>query len=353
MFKEILLYAHNNDCSDIHLVVDKQPTVRKVGELIRLDLPKMQEAEVYDLICKLLSPQQLILFKNGNDIDTAYSDDLNNRYRLNIYRQNEKYAIAMRLLKNEIPTIDKLELPEMFKSLAVLPRGLILVTGPTGSGKSTTLAAMINHVNRNKAKHILTLEDPIEYLHPSEKSMVNQREIGRDVLSFQAALKSAMREDPDVILVGEMRDHETISLTLTAAETGHLVFSTLHTTGAANTIDRIIDVFPPHQQAQIRTQLSGVLKAVISQALVPNYTNQKRLAVFEIMLMTDAIANLIRENKVFQIETVIQTSARIGMQTLDSHLVRLIKDQMITRETAYEYCKNQDNVNKLLTMSNY
>lgn len=353
MFKEILLYAHNNDCSDIHFVVDKQPTVRKVGELIRLDLPKMQEAEVYDLICKLLSPQQLILFNNGNDIDTAYSDDLNNRYRLNIYRQNEKYAIAMRLLKNEIPTIDKLELPEMFKSLAVLPRGLILVTGPTGSGKSTTLAAMINHVNRNKAKHILTLEDPIEYLHPSEKSMVNQREIGRDVLSFQAALKSAMREDPDVILVGEMRDHETISLALTAAETGHLVFSTLHTTGAANTIDRIIDVFPPHQQAQIRTQLSGVLKAVISQALVPDYTNQKRLAVFEIMLMTDAIANLIRENKVFQIETVIQTSARIGMQTLDSHLVRLIKDQMITRETAYEYCKNQDNINKLLTMSNY
>ncbi len=353
MFKEILLYAHNNDCSDIHLVVGKQPTVRKVGELIRLDLPKMQESEVYDLIVNLLSPQQLILFNNGNDIDTAYSDELNNRYRLNIYRQNERYAIAMRLLKNEIPTIDKLELPEMFKNLAVLPRGLILVTGPTGSGKSTTLAAMINHVNQNKAKHILTLEDPIEYLHPSEKSMVNQREIGRDVQSFQAALKSAMREDPDVILVGEMRDHETISLALTAAETGHLVFSTLHTTGAANTIDRIIDVFPPHQQAQIRTQLSGVLKAVISQALVPDFTNHKRLAAFEIMLMTDAIANLIRENKVFQIETVIQTSARIGMQTLDSHLVRLIKDQMITRETAYEYCKNQDNINKLLTMSNY
>ncbi|MDD2592538.1 MAG: type IV pilus twitching motility protein PilT [Erysipelotrichaceae bacterium] len=353
MFKDILTYAKENDCSDIHLVAEKQPTVRKIGALIKLDLPALKQKEVYDLIMQLLSPQQLNYFDDGNDIDTAYTDEEGTRYRLNVYRQNQHYAIAMRLLRNDIPTIDQLHLPEMFKSLASLPRGLILVTGPTGSGKSTTLAAMIDHVNQNFAKHILTLEDPIEYVHTSKKSMVNQREIGRDSKSFQSALRSAMREDPDVILVGEMRDHETISLALTAAETGHLVFSTLHTTGAANTIDRIIDVFPPHQQAQIRTQLAGVLKAVISQALVPHIDNKKRLAAFEIMLMTDAIANLVRDNKVFQIETAIQTSARLGMQTLDSNLVKLIKEQHISKETAYEYCKNQDNINKLLSLNLY
>lgn len=353
MLKEILEYAIKHDCSDIHLIAGKAPTVRKVGELMTLDLPVLKSDQVINFIKLLLSEQQYNRYDNDHDVDSAYTDDEGNRYRLNAYRQRDLPALALRLLKNETPTIEKYNLPDLFKNLAVLPRGLILVTGPTGSGKSTTLAALIDHINQNKAKHILTLEDPIEYIHQSKKSMVNQREVGRDTNSFQDALRSAMREDPDVILVGEMRDHETISLALTAAETGHLVFSTLHTTGAANTIDRIIDVFPPHQQAQIRTQLSGVLKAVISQALIPQVDKQHRIASFEIMVMTDGIANMIRDNKVYQIESVIQTNAKLGMQTLDAALAKLVKEQRISMEKALEFCRNPDNLRKLMNISTY
>jgi twitching motility protein PilT len=239
-------------------------------------------------------------------------------------------------------------MPEVLSKLAMLPRGLVLVTGPTGSGKSTTLAAMIDHINRNRSVHILTLEDPIEYIHTANKGMIHQREIHTDANDFASALRSALREDPDVILVGEMRDHETIALALTAAETGHLVLSTLHTTGAANTIDRIIDVFPPHQQGQIRTQLASSLQGVISQDLLPLEGGLGRIAAHEILLKTDAVANLIRENKIVQINSAIQTGMKLGMCTLDGSLVNLIRKNLISLDTAMEYTDNPEALKRLL-----
>ena len=348
MLAEILDYANRNDCSDIHLVTDNQPIVRRIGLLEKLQLPSLTDKDVLTWISEFLSEEQLSIYYSGKDIDTAYTDWVGNRFRINVYRQQGKPAVAMRLLKNDIPTIDKLDLPPILKDLADLPRGLVLVTGPTGSGKTTTLAAMIDHINRRKQRHILSLEDPIEYVYQQKMSLINQREIHKDVESFQAALRSALREDPDVILVGEMRDHETISLALTAAETGHLVFSTLHTIGAPNTIDRIIDSFPTHQQSQVRTQLSTVLKAAISQILVPKLDGSGRIAIHEIMLMTDAVANLIRENKIFQIATSIQTGTRIGMQTLEGDLVRRMNARQISYETALSVTSNPELLNRLL-----
>ena len=291
---------------------------------------------------ELLSEEQLSLFYTGKDIDSAYTDWNGNRFRINVYRQQGKPAIAMRLLKNDIPTIDQLGLPQVLKELADLPRGLVLVTGPTGSGKSTTLAAMIDYINRRKSRHILTLEDPIEYIYTPKQALINQREINRDVTDFKTGLRSALREDPDVILVGEMRDFETISLAITAAETGHLVFSTLHTIGAANTIDRIIDTFPTNQQSQIRTQLATVLKASISQVLVPKADLSGRVAIHEIMLMNDAVANQVRENKIYQIASSIQTGSRQGMLTLEADLVKKVHSKQITYETALGISSNPD-----------
>ena len=348
LLDQILEYAQKRDCSDVHLVAKSQPIVRQVGSLVRLDFPELEELEVENWISMMLTHDQKEQYEKGYDVDTAYADHLGNRYRLNVFRQQGLPAIAMRLLRNKIPTIDELGLPSILKDLADQPRGLILVTGPTGSGKSTTLAAMIDHINRNKAKHILTLEDPIEYLHTPKKCMVNQREVHRDVHDFQLALRSALREDPDVILVGEMRDHETISLAVTAAETGHLVFSTLHTIGAPNTIDRIIDAFPPHQQQQIRTQLATVLKGVVSQALLPRNDRMGRIAVHEIMTMTDAIGNLIRENKIVQINSAIQTGMRYGMQTLEGNLARLVNEGVISQEIAYEISSSPEFLKRLL-----
>jgi twitching motility protein PilT len=348
MLNTVLKYAQENECSDIHLVANMPPMVRHVGELVRLNLPVLSNDDVYAIIKNFLNDSQQEFYDKGNDVDTSFTDDIGQRYRLNIFRQRDSYALVMRLLKNKIPTIDELNLPPILKSLALEPRGLVLVTGPTGSGKSTTLAAMIDYINTNKAKHILTLEDPIEYIHTSKKSLVNQREIHRDALDFHTSLRSALREDPDVILVGEMRDHETISLAVTAAETGHLVFSTLHTTGAANTVDRIIDAFPPHQQSQIRSQLSGVLKGVVSQALIPKIDKSGRIAVHEIMLMTDAIGNLIRENKIVQINTAIQTGLRIGMQTFEGNLAKLVIDNEISFEAANEVTSNPELLKRFL-----
>ncbi|MBS3971430.1 MAG: type IV pilus twitching motility protein PilT [Erysipelotrichia bacterium] len=348
MLEEILQYAFENDCSDIHLVAKMPPIVRKLGQLVRLDYPELNSQVVFGWINGMLNHEQQKLYQEGHDIDTAYMDSNKNRYRLNIFRAQGQPAIAMRLLRNKIPTIDQLGLPQILKTLADEPRGMILVTGPTGSGKSTTLAAMIDYINERKAKHILTLEDPIEYIHAPKKSLINQREIHKDAHSFEKALRSALREDPDVILVGEMRDFETISLALTAAETGHLVFSTLHTTGAASTIDRIIDVFPPHQQAQIRTQLASVLKGVVSQALIPRIDEPRRVAVHEIMIMTDAIGNLIRENKIVQINSSIQTGSRIGMQSLEACLASYIKEGAISVDTALEICSNKEFLKRLI-----
>lgn len=352
MLAEILDYANRLDCSDIHLVTGNPPIVRRIGLLEKLQLPDLTEKEVLSWIVDFLSEEQLHLYQSGKDIDTAYTDWVGNRFRLNVYRQQGKPGIAMRLLKNSIPTIDQLELPQILKSLADLPRGLVLVTGPTGSGKSTTLAAMIDHINRRKQKHILTLEDPIEYVYDQKMSMINQREIHKDVSNFHDGLRSALREDPDVILVGEMRDLETISLALTAAETGHLVFSTLHTIGAPNTIDRIIDSFPTHQQSQVRTQLATVLKAAISQVLVPKLDGSGRTAIHEIMLMTDAVSNLIRENKIYQIATNIQTGSRLGMQTLEAGLVQKINARQISYETAMAITSNPELLKRLLGREN-
>lgn len=348
MFEEILRYAIDHDCSDIHLVTNRPPIVRKLGELVKLDYPPLEIHQMQSWISRMLNQEQQKMYQEGQDIDSAYTDGNQYRYRLNVYRAQGKSAVAIRLLKNQIPTIDQLGLPQILKTLADEPRGLILVTGPTGSGKSTTLAAMIDYINKRKAKHILTLEDPIEYIHEPMKALINQREIHRDAQNFQSALRSALREDPDVILVGEMRDFETISLALTAAETGHLVFSTLHTTGAASTIDRIIDVFPPHQQAQVRTQLASVLKGVISQVLIPRIDEPKRIAVHEIMIMTDAIGNLIRENKIVQINSSIQTGQRMGMQTLEASLAKYIKQGAIDLETALEFSSNKEFLKRLI-----
>ena len=342
MITDILIYASKNDCSDIHLVTGSQPIVRRIGSLERLQLPPIAEKEILAWLMELLSEEQLSLFYTGRDIDSAYTDWNGNRFRINVYRQQGKPAIAMRLLKNDIPTIDQLGLPQVLKELADLPRGLVLVTGPTGSGKSTTLAAMIDYINRRKSRHILTLEDPIEYIYTPKQALINQREINRDVTDFKTGLRSALREDPDVILVGEMRDFETISLAITAAETGHLVFSTLHTIGAANTIDRIIDTFPTNQQSQIRTQLATVLKAAISQVLVPKADLSGRVAIHEIMLMNDAVANQVRENKIYQIASSIQTGSRQGMLTLEADLVKKVHSKQITYETALGISSNPD-----------
>lgn len=347
MITDILTYAAKHDCSDIHLVTGSQPIVRRIGSLERLQYPPIGEKEVLAWLMEFLSEAQLSNFYMGKDIDTAYTDWVGNRYRLNAYRQQGKPAIAMRLLTNDIPTIDQLGLPAVLKDLADLPRGLVLVTGPTGSGKTTTLAAMIEHINRRKQRHILTLEDPIEYIYTPKQALINQREIHRDVSDFHTGLRSALREDPDVILVGEMRDFETISLAITAAETGHLVFSTLHTIGAPNTIDRIIDAFPTNQQSQVRTQLASVLKAAISQVLVPKADLSGRIAIHEIMLMNDAVANQVRENKIFQIASAIQTVQRMGMQTLEGDLVKRVNARQITYETALEVASNPELLKRL------
>ena len=281
-------------------------------------------------------------------MDFSYASPGYGRFRVNAYKQRGTFGMALRIIPLEIPSMESLGLPAVLNDLARLPRGLILVTGPTGSGKSTTLASMIDQINKERNCHILTLEDPLEYLHKHQKAIVNQREIGSDSLSFSNALRAALREDPDVILVGEMRDLETISIAITAAETGHLVLSTLHTNGAAKTIDRVVDVFPPHQQQQVKVQLASVIQAVISQQLLPKGDGKGRVAALEIMVATPAIRNLIREGKNYQIDTAIQTGAALRMQTMDSALTNLYKRGIITKEVALTQAFNHDEIKKNL-----
>jgi len=344
---DIIDYARNNKCSDVHLTVKLPPVFRKNGEIVVSDM-NFTKSEIEEMILSMLDEAQLEKVNDKQDIDFCYALPSGMRQRVNVYHQYKELCSAIRILNDEIPTFESLGLPPIIQKLSNEPRGLILVTGPTGSGKSTTLAAMIDYINRTRRCHILTAEDPIEYLHTHKNSIVHQREVGVDVDSFAGALRSALREDPDVILVGEMRDLETISAAVTAAETGHLVLSTLHTTGAASTIDRIIDVFPSHSQGQIRTQLSSVLKGVITQQLVPLADGSGRTAAFEIMVGTDGVLNLIRENKCHQINSSLQTGAKDGMCSLNANLAQLVKQNIVTMDEALKKASDKNEFFQML-----
>ncbi len=345
---ELVNIATEKKASDIHITVGIPPILRINGQLIYFNEEKLKPDDTKTLVYETLNEDLIKELEEKGEVDTSFSSPGIGRYRVNAYKQRGSYGMALRIIPLEIPSVDDLGLPIVVKDLARLPRGLILVTGPTGSGKSTTLATMINQINNERRCHILTLEDPIEYLHRHNQSIVNQREIGTDSRSFANGLRAALRQDPDVILVGEMRDLETISIALTAAETGHLVLSTLHTNGAAKTIDRIIDVFPPHQQQQVRVQFSSAIQAIISQQLLPKADESGRVAAFEVMVATTAIRNLIREDKIHQIDTAIQTGAKYQMQTMDASLLELYRKGLISKDSALTQAINQENIKKYI-----
>lgn len=347
-FHELLNKAVELNASDLHITVGIPPTMRINGRLIPYGSEKLSPKDVEEYVKVVLTQEQYQNYISLGEIDLSYSIQGIGRFRVNIFRQRGSDAMALRTVALQMPTLEKLGMPQVVKSLCQKTRGLILVTGPTGSGKSTTLAAMINEINNNRSGHIITLEDPIEYLHKHKKSIVNQREIGHDTKSYSAALRAALREDPDVILVGEMRDLETISIAITAAETGHLVMSTLHTIGASKTIDRIVDVFPPHQQQQIKVQLSAVLEGIISQQLITRADGEGRVCALEIMVATPAIRNLIREGKTHQIDSAVQTGGKYGMKTMDMSLVELYKKGIITYGEAMTYCVDKDIMERLI-----
>lgn len=345
---ELLIEAIDNKASDVHITVGMPPMMRVNGLLVKMrDYILKPEHTAYICLAMLNEKQKTVLEEKG-EVDFSYGIPNVSRFRVNIYRQRKSLTAAIRIIMTTIPTIDSLNLPPILKQLALKPRGLILVTGPTGSGKSTTLAAMVDYINNQRSCHILTLEEPIEYLHRHKVSMINQREIGDDSTTFANGLRAALREDPDVILVGEMRDLETISTAISAAETGHLVMSTLHTTSAAQTIDRIIDVFPPYQQTQVRVQLASVVQGIIAQQLLITADNKNRVAALEILLGTDAVRNTIREGKVHQIQSYIQTGIKLGMMSMDYSLSQLVRKAMISTETAYSFCQDSDMLQRYL-----
>ncbi len=348
-FNDLLHEAMGMNASDVHLTVGLPPMIRLKGELLPIRDFKLTPANTESVVSVMLSPLQRAILDEKGEIDFSYHIPNVSRFRVNIYRQRKSLTIAIRIIMTTVPTIKSLHFPDTLKELALRPRGLVLVTGPTGSGKSTTLAAMVDYINNSRRCHILTLEDPIEYLHRHRMSMINQREIGDDSLSFASGLRSALREDPDVILVGEMRDLETISTAISAAETGHLVLSTLHTPSAAQTVDRIIDVFPPYQQNQVRVQLASVLQGIISQQLLITADNMSRVAALEIMLANDAIRNTIRDGKIHQIPNYIQTGIKQGMMPMDYSLAQLVREGKITQETAYAYCRERDMLTRYLS----
>ncbi|MDL2257990.1 type IV pilus twitching motility protein PilT [Eubacteriales bacterium OttesenSCG-928-K08] len=345
----LVAFARQNDCSDIHLTAQLPPMFRRVGKLVRGPF-ECDAATSRALILSMLTEQQKEILMRGEDLDFGFADKNGKRQRVNVFHQQGYLASAIRILRDDIPSLQDLHLPPVIQNLADQPRGLVLVTGPTGSGKSTTLAAMIDHINRTRKSHIITIEDPIEYVHPHKSCVVHQRELHRDVASFSDALRSAMREDPDVILVGEMRDYETISAAVTAAETGHLVFSTLHTTSASQTLDRIVDVYPPHSQGQIRSQLSGTLRGVISQTLLPKSDNSGRVVATEILIGTDAVLNMLREGKFHQLPSAMQSGGNYGMHTLAGDLSRLVRQGVISLETAQNAVSNKQELAQYMGM---
>ena len=328
--------------SDLHLVAGAPPVLRLHGEMEKLEFKELSNEEVQALIFEILSEKQKRQFVENWELDCAYFVEGLGRFRCNVFMQRKGIGSVFRLIPTKIKTVEELGLPKGILDMINVHKGLICVTGPTGSGKSTTLAALINHINVNDSSHILTVEDPIEFVHPNIKSLVNQREVGGHTKSFNNALKAALREDPDIILVGEMRDLETIQLALTAAETGHLVFGTLHTNNAHKTVDRIIDVFPEARQAQIRVMLSESLRGVIAQSLLPKAGGNGRVAALEVLFNTKAVANLIREGKTFQIPSAMQTGRNVGMISYESYVEDLIKKGLITKDVGYEFLGKAD-----------
>jgi len=333
-----LLVRHEG--SDLHIRAGESPVFRIHGDLRRTNFPVWSSEQIRAMLYEIMGPDRIARYERDLECDLAYSIKGLARFRVNVFRQQNAIGCVMRLIPIRVQTLDELGLPAVLRETAMLPRGLVLVTGPTGSGKSTTLAAMVNHINENKPVHIITIEDPIEFMHVDKVAAVNQREVEMDTHSFADALKHVMRQNPDVILVGEMRDNETMQLAITAAETGHLVFSTVHTTDAAQTIDRIVDVFEPERQEQIRMQLAVTLQAVISMTLLPRFDRPGRVPAFEIMIATPAIRNLIRERKTHQMYSAIQTGAELGMQTLDNHLLELYRNGIVSFEMALSKSSN-------------
>jgi len=352
MIEQLLDLVFKKKASDLHVSVGMPPIIRIDGRLVRVDHPPLTKDDIEKIIFSMLTNEQRRTLEQNWELDCSYGVEAVGRFRINVYRERGHYAAALRTITTDIPTFDQLGLPEIVKELAEKPRGLILVTGPTGSGKSTTLAAMIDYINTNRVEHILTIEDPIEFLHYSKRSIIHQRELGHDTRSFSNALRAALREDPDIILVGEMRDLETISLALTAAETGHLVFGTLHTSSASQTIDRIIDVFPAEQQQQVRIQLSNSLVGVFSQTLLPKISQdgskKGRVLAQEIMIVTPAISNLIREGKAVQIYSSIQTGSQYKMMTLEASLKDLYVKGLITYDDAIAKTSRPDDLKRMI-----
>lgn len=334
---ELLLEAQKRKASDLHLTVGVPPKIRVNGDLINLEQEALTPAEIEEIVLPMVPSRLAETLNTYGEVDFSYAIKNVGRFRVNLFRQRGSYALVIRIIYTTIPSPEELGIPESVQELTKKKRGLILVTGPTGSGKSTTLASLIDMINTNSNSHIITLEDPIEYLHKHKNSIVNQREIGTDSLSFGNALRVILREDPDVILIGDMRDYETMKVAITAAETGHLVLSSLHTSGAVNTIERIVDVFPPHQQQQIRVQLATVLDGVISQQLIPSADGSSRVAAFEVMLSNPAIRSLIRDGKIHQISNYIQTSKKSGMKMMDEAIYELYLFGKITKEQALSF----------------
>lgn len=345
--EELIYSASEQECSDIHITVGTNMATRRFGKLT-ISEEEMPAEESKRLIMSLLTEEEQAYVLSGEDLDVGVVINNEIRVRANVYHQRNNLAASIRLLQKEVPTFRQLGLPDVVQDFAELPHGLVLVTGPTGSGKSTTLASMVNHINKNTACHIMTIEDPIEYIYPHQKAMIHQRELGRDVDDYGTALRSAMREDPDIILVGEMRDFDTISAALSAAETGHLVLSTLHSTSASQTVERIIDASPIDAQAQIRTQFANVLAGVVTQQLIPLANGKGRVVATEIMVGTPAVKNLIRDNKSIQIQNAIQSGKKYGMTLMDEEIINLTRSGKITPQDAIKFAPDPASMAKQL-----